>query len=159
MADTRGDTGRERLQFMIIQSAFVFSCIVYAAVGYYVDRSGSLQGGAVEISWLPYLKNALLILSVALFPILRVLQRSFHRSLESRSPDPGIPRPARAAEALLPRYVILFTLAEIPAIFGLLLFFLGSPLKTLFLLVGISLFCLAFMTPPRELFPQPRRSL
>ena len=62
------------------------------------------------------------------------------------------PGPTRAVEVLLPRYVILFTLAELPAVFGLVLFFLGSPLKTLLLLTGISLFYLAFMTPPEELF-------
>jgi hypothetical protein len=153
MAYTREDPGRGRLQFIVIQIAFAVSCIIYAAIGFFLERGGELAIRHQELPWLPYLKNTLLILSVALFPLLRFLQRSFHSSLEKSSAiSRGTPGPTRAVEALLPRYVILFTLAELPAVFGLVLYFLGSPLKTLLLLTGISLFYLAFMTPPEELF-------
>ena len=113
----------------------------------------------MEISWLPYLKNTLLIISVGLFPILRFLQRSFHPSLESSSRNLGEASERRPVTRLLPGYVILFSLAEIPAVCGLVLLFLGSSVKTLFLMVGLSLIYLAFMTPPRELFHQSPRPL
>ncbi len=149
---TEENTRPQRMVLRMVQFGFALSCLIYALLGYIIDRQGTSPGTLEGPSQLSWVDTSLLIVAVAVFPILRVLRRSFHGSLEKRGPARDPERQAPPPGRIIGPYIILFALAELPAILGLVLFFLGSPVKILYLTVGISLVCLAFMTPPVDFF-------
>ncbi len=144
----------QRKMLLIVQAAIAVSCLIYALIGWFLGSRGIFPPEREPAPISGYLKPAFLAISVALFPLLRVLQRRLHENLRS----PERMGQTEANRAPVAGYIIFFALAEIPAILGLVLFMLGQPLKTLFLCVGLSLLYLAFMTPPGDILDVPSGS-
>ncbi len=132
-----------RRQLLVIQAAIGASVLLYLLLGYYSRRPD------VEPSeMLNWLKPALLGLTVILFPVLRGLQRRWLPAFREVAPGP---QREAAQRVFFSRSILLFALAELPGVSGLVLALLGAPLRTLFLCCGLSLFYLAILTPPAEL--------
>ena len=101
----------------IIFVAFLFSSLVYLVVGFALSRLG----------WKPLISDTSLhqilfavavVLSVSIFALIL--------KLKSKQPE--------TEKDTISKYVLLFALSEIPAILGLLLFFLTSKFLYLMLL-------------------------
>jgi len=76
------------------------------------------------------------------------LDRRFHASgrLAARA---GHPLPEHVLRPLTVSHLVLWSLAEVPAILGLVQLALGGSLRTLLLLCGVTLGVLAFLMPSR----------
>lgn len=122
----------------------MLSVLIYGGIGLYLSRLPGFRTVSLGEPTAGYLKWTFLAIAVVLFPVLRRMKEGI---AAPRTGVIGAAAPA-APRADAARYVILFALAEMPAILGLVLFLLGAPVNVLLLTVGLSLFYLVTVTPP-----------
>ncbi len=127
----------------VIRLAMMAAVLIYGAVGWWFSRQ--VVAAPVPEAVLTPLTWVFLGITAVLCPILLALKRRFGggEGREITLPTPGPARPDT-------RFVILFALAEMPGVFGLVLALLGAPSKVFLLEVGLSLFYLLMLAPPRE---------
>jgi len=112
---------------MIVFTAFLFSSFVYLLVGFALTKSG-WKALLPEGNLSPILFSAFILVSISLMGALFTLKKKQSGNTERNA---------------VSKYVLLFALAEVPSILGLVLFLLTSNL--LFLLILCSLSLLSFL--------------
>jgi hypothetical protein len=127
----------------VIRLSMMVAVALYGAVGWWF----SLRGAPAPLpeAVLTPLTWVFLGITAALLPILLALKRRFGggEGREIGSPPPAAARPDT-------RFILLFALAEMPGVFGLVLALLGAPPPLFLLEIGLSLFYLVLLSPPPE---------
>jgi F0F1-type ATP synthase membrane subunit c/vacuolar-type H+-ATPase subunit K len=138
---------------VIIGLAMIASLLVYATiVGILEKGTVEIHGTAMAGSQLELIKFVLLGLTVILFFVIRVFNTKFlnaegeqGKMLDSRFRlTPGV---APEFSRLTTTAIVTYALCEAPAIFGLVLFFIGRNSSDFYLFMLISLFFFAIHFP------------
>lgn len=129
---------------LIVYVAFLFSSFVYLLIGFFLSRA-SWQPVITEIFLMDILFALWIVISaVLIFVILRIRKNAF---------DEKMPRPESLDQLqryVISKFVLLFALAEVPAILGLVYFLLTGRFLYLVLFCVLSLLSFFIVRPSRN---------
>ena len=119
---------KPRNTLWIIYTAFVFSSLVYLVVGFALSKAG----------WNPVLSgDSLPQILFILFSVICVVFLAIAFRIQPKADDP---KP-------LSRWILRFALCEVPAILGLVLFFLSGRFFHVLVLCAFSVFAFLMLRP------------
>jgi hypothetical protein len=128
----------------LIYSALLFSTIVYLIVAFMLSRTG----------WKPLVDPALAQTLMGIFLALALIDVMFVSWLKKKSfidEISGVQSGDAMRKFIVSKSVLLFALSEIPALFGLLIFFLSGNLIMAIFFWTLSLIAFLIARPPKEL--------
>lgn len=135
---------------MIIWAA-IFACLFIYLVMALVAGEGIRQGSSGSIP-IPLFRNILICVSIIEIFIIRVIRRillsesAVHKLDESNIPSNQVPAVFQYNKAI----IISSALADSIGIYGLVLYFVGAGLTTLYLFLGGSALVMLFHKPRKE---------
>jgi hypothetical protein len=128
----------------LIYAALLFSTIVYLIVAFMLSRTG----------WKPLVDPALAQMLMGIFFALSLIDVMFVSWLKRRSfteEISGIQAGDSMRRFIVSKSVLLFALSEIPALLGLIIFFLSGNLIMSIVFWTLSLIAFLIARPPKEL--------
>jgi hypothetical protein len=128
----------------LIYVALLFSTIVYLIVAFMLSRTG----------WKPLVDPALAQMLMGIFLALSLIDVMFISWLKRRSfteEISGIQAGDSLRRFIVSKSVLLFALSEIPALLGLMIFFLSGNLIMSIVFWTLSLIAFLIARPPKEL--------
>ena len=138
---------------VIIGLAMMASLVIYLVIVSLID-AGTIphKGTAMTGQPLELIKFALLGISAVIFFLIRTLPNKLLTAVGKEGKGTGIRQQVSAGAAsefgpLVAAAVVTFALCEVPAIFGLVLYFLGRSTTDFYLFLLISLFLFSIHFP------------
>jgi hypothetical protein len=128
----------------LIYAALLFSTIVYLIVAFMLSRTG----------WKPLVDPALAQMLMGIFLALSLIDVMFISWLKRKSfteEISGIQAGDSMRRFIVSKSVLLFALSEIPALLGLMIFFLSGNLIMSIVFWTLSLIAFLIARPPKEL--------
>lgn len=128
----------------LIYAALLFSTIVYLIVAFMLSRTG----------WKPLIDPALAQTLMGIFLALSLIDVMFVSWLKRKSFNEevsGIQAGESMRKFIVTKSVLLFALSEIPALLGLMIFFLSGNLIMTIVFWTLSLIAFLIARPPKEL--------